>query len=223
MGRFILLTMLVLFANNVLVCAERDWEKWDKEDISQIIDDYWRSSSVEIEHRKTLAVFTKQYILPNEKLLEVGCGSGLVYNELVPDILSNDAYMGVDVSEKMLDIARNRYVEGHFVKDDLYGLSFPDNSYDIAVAFEVFGHIDDIKKPIQELFRTASRLIIFTVWIGPQTKIEQEVIGNAQFFHKIFTIDDMLDSIHDALDTQSYNVDVQMLSENIAAFLIYKS
>ena len=113
-----------------------------------------------------LAALVKKWALPNDRFLEIGCGSGLVYNQLVPEILQNHAYIGVDISQTMLAIAMRRFKDAVFIKDDLYALSFPDHSFEIVAAFEVFGHLGDIEQPIREMFRTTSRLMIFTVWTG---------------------------------------------------------
>ncbi len=200
----------------------RDWEQWDRQGTCQIIDAYWLSSQEEKDHRRSLAVLIKQQILPNGQFLEVGCGSGLIYKQLVPAIMPNSSYTGIDISETMLEIARKRFKKGEFLKDDLYSLSFPDNSFDTVAAFEVFGHIGDIEKPIQEMFRTTSRLMIFTVWTALETQISHEIIGNSIFLHKIFSREDILKTIEKALIGRHYITSEQPLSKGITAYIIHK-
>lgn len=191
-------------------------------DVSEIIDSYWLASPDEIAHRKKLASLIQQWILPHDRLLEAGCGSGLVYRELVPEILSNTSYTGVDISKAMLELAQIRFKEGAFLREDLYGLSFSDNSFDIVAAFEVFGHIGDIEKPIQEMFRTASRLMMFTVWTAPESKIDHEIIGDEVFLHKIFSDADITKAIEVALEDKLYAISRQPISEKITAYIIHK-
>jgi ubiquinone/menaquinone biosynthesis C-methylase UbiE len=200
------------------ICS-RDWELWDQGCVAQVIDAYWLGSKEEIEHRKKLALFLKEWALPNDKILEVGCGSGLIYSELAA---SFKGYVGVDISEKMLEIATRRFPEALFMKGDLYNLSFLDSSFEITVAFEVFGHINGIEKPIREMFRTSSRLAIFTVWTAPKTKFEREIIEDAVFIRNTFSHDDVMKAIESALKDQRYTVATRPISYDKTAYTIRK-
>ena len=202
--------------------SNRNWEQWDHGHVAEVIDSYWLGSQNEIAHREVLAALVKRWMMPGERLLEIGCGSGLVYNQLVPHMLPNHAYVGIDISAAMLKIACKRFPEGNFFKDDLYALSFPNNSFEIATAFEVFGHINGIEKPIAEMFRVASRLAIFTIWRGPKTKVEQECIESSVFIRTTFSEEDVLKAIDNALNCQSYTVYIQPLSNDKTAFIIQK-
>ncbi len=202
--------------------SNRDWEQWDRGHVAEIIDTYWLKSQNEIAHREDLAALVKQWVMPDDRLLEIGSGSGLVYNQLVPHILSNHAYVGIDISESMLNIAHNRFPEGNFFKDDLYSLSFPDNSFELTCAFEVFGHINGIEKPIVEMFRVSSRFMIFTVWTGLETKAEQECIENSVFIRTIFSEADVVSAIENALKFKPHVVYTHPLSNDKTAFIIQK-
>jgi SAM-dependent methyltransferase len=201
----------------------RNWEQWDRKGISQMIDTYWLASHDEAEHRKKLSTLVQKWMLPEERILEVGCGSGLVYKEFVSSFLPPSAYTGVDISDAMLEIATRRFPEGVFYKGDLYRLSFPDDSFDLVAAFEVMGHIVDLTLPIQEMFRTASRLAIFTAWTGAETKISHELIGDAVFLHKTYTQEDLCNVIEESLDGKSYILTIEPVSQGITAFLIHKT
>jgi ubiquinone/menaquinone biosynthesis C-methylase UbiE len=217
-----LMTMILSLAANHMHASNRPWEQWNGNNVSQTIDAFWLSSEREIEHRNKLAALTSNWVLPNDRFLEIGCGSGLVYNVLVPDVIPNELYLGVDITDTMLDIARNRFPEGSFAKDDLYDLSFPDNSFDLVVAYEVFGHIGHIKKPIQEMYRTTSRAMIFTVWTGPETKIGHELWENTVFMHTTFTHQDVMNTIESALGNERYEVYTESITEGNTAYIIYK-
>lgn len=206
-----------------MIDGYRDWEQWDRQGVAQIIDSYWLASQDEVDHRKRLAALVKQWALPRDRFLEAGCGSGLIYNQLVPAILPNSSYTGVDISETMLEIAKNRFKEGTFVKGDLYDLPFSDNSFDIVAAFEVFGHIGDIEKPILEMFRTASRVMIFTAWTALEPKMELEIIGDSVFLHNIFSHENIMKAIEKALNSKLYKIATQPISSRITAYIIQKN
>ena len=177
---------------------DRDWENWKEPDVAQLIHEYWTQSQYELNHRKTLARLIKSLYLPGESFLEAGCGSGLVYQQLVPNIMDNQHYNGIDITQNMLDIARRDYPNGIFLKDDLYNLSFGDNSFEIVAAFEVLGHLRDIAMPIKEMLRVASRQVVFTVWASDSTCVSKEQFGNTQFIHTAFSHTDIMNIIANA-------------------------
>lgn len=198
---------------------ERDWEKWNDEGVTQLIHEFWIQSQYELHHRQVLAQLVKSLYLPRERFLEAGCGSGLVYQQLVPNVMDNQNYTGIDITQNMLDIARRDYPKGSFLKDDLYHLSFADNSFEIVAAFEVLGHIRDIETPIKEMFRVASRLVVFTAWTSPSTVVTEEHIGNSHFIHTSFAPADVLKAIANAA-TDDYSVTTIPLNEISTAFVI---
>ncbi|OGN64803.1 MAG: hypothetical protein A3E80_04900 [Chlamydiae bacterium RIFCSPHIGHO2_12_FULL_49_9] len=210
-----------VFFSCSLNAFSRNWELWDREKVAQTIDSYWLKSEEEIKHRKAIASLLREWICPNDQILEIGCGSGLIYQQL-SSLIPGQSYTGVDISEKMLEIATQRFPEAHFMKEDLYGLSFPDNSFEITAAFEVFGHIDGIEKPISEMFRTTSRLAIFTVWSGPKTKFEKEVIQRATFIRTTFSEEDVRKAVESALKGENYSIAIRQISKDVSAYIISK-
>jgi len=149
----------------------RSWEVWDEHGKAENIDAYWRGSQSERQHRRSLAVLVKtQMLSPAQSLLEVGCGTGLVYAALIDEVGTQLHYLGIDNSEAMLKIAKSRYgpvVSKRFEDGDAFALRFSDGEFDIAFAFEVFGHMpsEAAEKGIKELHRVAKKRAIFTMWL----------------------------------------------------------
>lgn len=213
---FFLLVSLSGFASK-----ERDWERWDDENVTKIIDDYWLATEEEIAHRKTLAALTQILLFPGDHFLEIGCGSGLIYEQLVPHVIDNRHYTGIDISEKMLALAQDRYPLGVFLKGDAYALSFPDNAFELVAAYEVIGHIKQIDKVIQEMYRVASRQVVFTVWTAPRSVVTNEIINNSTFLHQAFAHEDVLALIEIAIK-QPHTVITLPLSGGKSAYIIRK-
>jgi phosphoglycerate dehydrogenase-like enzyme/SAM-dependent methyltransferase len=88
-------------------------------------------------------------------VLELGCGPGTAAAELS----AGRRYVGVDLSEVQLSIARRRVPRATFVCGDLTAMEFRPDSFDGVVAFYVFMHV-----PEEELARTFER--IFS-WLRP--------------------------------------------------------
>jgi ubiquinone/menaquinone biosynthesis C-methylase UbiE len=170
--------------------TSRPWQLWDVGTVAQTIDAIWRQSSAELGHREKLAQFVAHQLSnPPGSLLEVGCGTGLVYERLVPRFLPNANYTGVDVSDRMLALARRNYPVGRFVYGDGYNLHFDDASFDIVVCFEVLGHLPDIVPFLRELFRVTNKTCLFTVWPSPAADIitTDEEIDGVRFMHQQFS------------------------------------
>lgn len=82
------------------------------------------------------------------KILDVGCGTGGLMNELV----SFGEITGVDVSEKALNFCRSRGITNVHVGSGTH-IPFPDNSFDLVLTLDVIEHIEDDRAAIAEIHR----------------------------------------------------------------------
>jgi len=132
-----------------------------RKDYNLIADEFSRTREYIPEERKKLLL---QYITPGEKVLDLGCGNGRFY-----EVLGNIDYYGVDISEKMIETAKNRYPKAKFQVTDALNLPFPNNFFDKIFSFAVFHHIPSQEFRLQFL-KEARRvlkkegLLILTVW-----------------------------------------------------------
>jgi SAM-dependent methyltransferase len=76
---------------------------------------------------------------PGARVLDAGCGAG----EPVARYFVNrgDAVTGIDVSERMLALARRQVPEATFQRMDLRALTFPPESFDAIAAVYVVFHL----------------------------------------------------------------------------------
>lgn len=89
-----------------------------------------------------------KYSKRRDKILDAGCGTGLIQNIIV----KNHPYTtGIDFSEKMLFFAKQRGL--NVMQGDITHLPFEDNTFDIVYSFKVLSHIQDIGKALRELHR----------------------------------------------------------------------
>jgi ubiquinone/menaquinone biosynthesis C-methylase UbiE len=101
-----------------------------------------------------------RFLIPEgASVLELGCGTGDNLNALKPA-----RGVGVDFSEEMLRIARDKYPAGfEFVRDDIENLEGIDEQFDYLLLDDVIGHLEDIEetlKGLRRFCRTDTRLII---------------------------------------------------------------
>lgn len=112
--------------------------------------------------------FIKDYIKKNDKVLDYGSGNGRLL-----DLLNGSfqEYLGIDVSENLIEIAKEKY-QGRkirFKKIHPYSFSLPSEYFDVITAIGVFHHFPPGSKrhsillKLHESLKPGGHLII-TVW-----------------------------------------------------------
>ena len=106
------------------------------------------------------------YIIPGEKVLDLGCGSGRYFPVFKE---KNVEYFGIDSSESLIKIAQSQYPAGNFQTAEALSLPFFDNSFNKIYNIAVLHNIPSEEFRIQFL-KEARRvlkskgLFILTVW-----------------------------------------------------------
>ncbi len=113
--------------------------------------------------------FLMEYIEPNQKVLDLGCGNGRLFKILKN---RNIKYIGIDNSEKLLLEAQKQYPEDRekFWKADALDLPFMDNEFDRIVSIAVLQHIPSKEYRIKFLRESLRVLniegkLILTTWL----------------------------------------------------------
>ncbi len=90
----------------------------------------------------------RRYVHKATRLLEAGCGTGLVLNRLAPFAASA---VGVDLSLGMLRHAAKRSLP--VVQGSVCDLPFKNESFDVVCSFKVLAHVEQIEQAMRELTR----------------------------------------------------------------------
>lgn len=112
------------------------------------------------------------YLQPGDKILDLGCGSGRLI-----EIIGNKKvdYIGIDNSEKLIEIACQQYPNYHFQLFDGSRIPFPDDYFNKVFCIAVLHHIPDNQLRI-EFLKEAKRVLkpggtmILSVWYLWQEK-----------------------------------------------------
>ena len=112
-----------------------------------------------------LKLFEK-YVADGEKILDAGCGNGRLLDFFKGREID---YIGIDNSEKLVEIARNKYPQVKFQVADVLQLPFPDNYFNKIFSIAVFHHIPSKELRLQFLKEAKRALrpegfLILTVW-----------------------------------------------------------
>lgn len=96
-------------------------------------------------------------------LLDAGCGTGAMLGMFRKEYPDRN-YTGVDLSEKMIETAGRKHMEGiHFVAGDCENLPFADNSFDVVTCSMSFHHYPNPERffaSLRRVLRPDGRFIL---------------------------------------------------------------
>ena len=96
-----------------------------------------------------------EQIEPQERILDVACGTG-EFERLLLDKNPTQKIMGIDISEKMLSVAREKcraYSNVEFHKASVHSLPFASHSFDVVVSANAFHYFDEPQVALTEMKR----------------------------------------------------------------------
>jgi len=94
------------------------------------------------------------------RILEIGCATGY-YHEIVNHLLGQEIpYVGVDYSESMIELAKEKYPGIDFTVADGANLPFEDEQFPIVISSCYLLHVLNYSKHITETARVAKNFVI---------------------------------------------------------------
>lgn len=98
--------------------------------------------------------------LEKVRILELGCGSGRFLSYFKLGYQEDFEYVGVDISEGMLELAKQDHPESQFITGDMSQIlnSFDRESFDVVVACASFQHLPN-REERQTLIDTCYRVL----------------------------------------------------------------
>ena len=96
--------------------------------------------------------------LKNKKfssVLEIGCSIGLLPKYMY-EIFNNIEYTGMDLAEKNLEIAKENFKKGQFIKGD-FTKSNLKNSFDLIISLDVIDHVHDPDAFLEKIIQKSNK------------------------------------------------------------------
>jgi SAM-dependent methyltransferase len=93
-------------------------------------------------------------LAPGHRMLDVGCGTGVVAREALSRVGSSGSVVGLDRNDAMLDVARDVAPSIEWVRGDAADLPFPDAGFDRVVSQMAMMFFPDPRAALAEMRRT---------------------------------------------------------------------
>lgn len=113
---------------------------------------HWDENYPPDVYRQAVDVIESLRIETGEKILDLGCGSGVLLPILRKLTGDDNSVFGIDFSLGMLTRIPDEYLK-NIICADAASIPFPDNFFDRVIAFAAFPHFGRRDKTISEVFR----------------------------------------------------------------------
>ena len=136
----------------------------------------WESPAGKLRWVRRVKMITSQ-IKAQEKVLELGCGTGYFTREIVK---TGALVTAIDISPDLLAVAQRDINNDtvSFCLENAYQMTFPENSFDYVIGSSVLHHLD-IEKAIAEIYRVLkpNGSIAFTEpnMMNPQIALQKNI------------------------------------------------
>jgi demethylmenaquinone methyltransferase/2-methoxy-6-polyprenyl-1,4-benzoquinol methylase len=131
--------------------------------------------------------------LPPARTLDVACGTGFLTQHLRGDVV------GLDQSQAMIEVARDRMPDTKLVQGDALALPFPDGSFDRVFTSYFYCHLEEAERAqfLAEARRVAPELVIVGSRLQPgeqPRRWDERILRDGsrwQVFKRVFVPEDL--------------------------------
>ncbi len=114
----------------------------------------------------------------NFKIADLGCGSGRIY-ELIDNKVN---YFGIDLSDKLIEIAKTKYPTGNFAVGNILKTPYKNDSFDLTLSVATLHHLPgkaSRREALNEVFRITKpggKIIITNWYFWNEPKYLKEIV-----------------------------------------------
>lgn len=119
-------------------------------------------------------------ISPEDKILDVGCGTGL-------SSFLSDNIVGIDPSSELIKQASFKTIQGY-----AENIPFNDNRFDIVICVTAIHNFRDVKKGLSEMKRVGRNCFVFSI-LKKSPKLKDIKSRIELMFHVEHTVDEHFD------------------------------
>jgi ubiquinone/menaquinone biosynthesis C-methylase UbiE len=132
--------------------------------------------------------FISEYVQvkPSDKLLDVGCGTGLTTERW------NCVRYGLDPAKKLIEKGKKLRKDINFILGEAENIQFPDKTFDFVISITAIQNFHDIEKGLKEIKRVGKKRFILS-FLKKSTK--KEYISD--LINKLFDVKEILEEDKD--------------------------
>ncbi len=185
----------------------------------------WHSEDSEWKAGQILKMMDRNRLLPNS-MCEVGCGAGEILNGLHNRMPKHVVFSGYEISPQAFDICRQKEKERlKYYRGNMLESETPYS--DIALAIDVFEHVEDYRgflrqlrlKAAHKIFHIPLDLSVSSVLRGSPLANARKRVGHIHYFTKETAIETLKDTGYEILDHFYTAGSIDLPSKSLAASL----
>ena len=119
----------------------KEWIELVRSSYNTCADAYSAQRTVEHKELDLLSSFLKE----GSAVLDIGCGSGVPVSLRLS---SRFCLTGVDISDRMIELAKEKVTNAEFIRANILDVDFAENSFDAIISFYALFHIPRKEQPI---------------------------------------------------------------------------
>lgn len=138
-----------------------------------------------------------EHLSAGASILDLGCGPGIPFDEYLTE--NGLKLTGIDICRKHIDLARTNVPDAEFIRDDISGLKFEDQSFDAIISLYTIFHIprEEHKDLLLNIHRMLKDGGLALVTMGTE---DEENVGEfigSEMAWSSYTLDDNLRLVQD--------------------------
>jgi len=149
---------------------------------------YWGNQRNKLEDLYPSERWFLEPVLKNvNSVLDVGCAGGGSY-DFCKEANFNINYTGIDISESLINIAREFHPNGDFFVYDGHGINFKENKFDLVFSIGVLHHLHHWRNMIKQMVKCSSKFTIFDLRLT-----NEDSLDDAEKYYQKVTFNDKWD------------------------------
>lgn len=166
----------------------------------------WHVEDSSWKAEKIKQILTRNKITPST-ICEIGCGAGEILNQLYGTLPNTSNFIGYDISENAIDLAKSRTKERlKFKKQDL--LLEDSAPFDLLLIIDVFEHIEDYlgflrkcrQKAEYKVFHIPLDMTVQKVLRKDVLMHARQKVGHLHYFTRETALDTLVDAGYEIID-----------------------